>query len=137
VGGSRRPPIAAKAYNDSHPPLLIKGQRRSRHDSGLVAAHSQNLLQAGHPLRHTWQNNYIFPRNLAATLYPGALDAVKHVQQWGIVVILSDGDAVFQPRKFDRSGLWQAFYDRVLIYVHKEQELDDVERFYPADHYVL
>jgi len=62
---------------------------------------------------------------------------VKHVEQWGIAVILSDGDAVFQPRKIERSGLWQAFDDRVLIYVHKEQELDDVERVYPADHYVL
>ena len=61
----------------------------------------------------------------------------RYVQQWRTAVILSDGDAVFQPRKVERSGLWQAFYDRVLIYVHKEQELDDVERFYPADHYVL
>jgi hypothetical protein len=70
-------------------------------------------------------------------LYPGALDAVRHVQQWGTTVILSDGDAVFQPRKVERSGLWHAFDNRVLIYIHKEQELDDVERFYPADHYVL
>ena len=70
-------------------------------------------------------------------LYPGALGAVKHVQQWGTAVILSDGDAVFQPRKVEQSGLWRAFDTRVLIYVHKEQELDDVERFYPADHYVL
>jgi FMN phosphatase YigB (HAD superfamily) len=81
----------------------------------------------------SWLVDYPF----ADRLYPGALDAVKHVQQWGTAVILSDGDAVFQPRKVERSGLWQAFYDRVLIYVHKEQELDDVERFYPADHYVL
>jgi FMN phosphatase YigB (HAD superfamily) len=81
----------------------------------------------------SWLVDYPF----ADRLYPGALDAVKHVQQWGIAVILSDGDAVFQPRKVERSGLWQAFDDRVLIYVHKEQELDDVERFYPADHYVL
>jgi hypothetical protein len=59
------------------------------------------------------------------------------VQQWGRSVILSDGDAVFQPRKVERSGLWRAFEGRVLIYVHKEQELDDVRRFYSADHYVL
>src|SRR6266446_5423035 len=70
-------------------------------------------------------------------LYPRALDVVTHVQQWGTAVILSDGDAVFQPRKVERSGLWQAFENRVLIYVHKERELDDVERLYPADHYVL
>jgi FMN phosphatase YigB (HAD superfamily) len=81
----------------------------------------------------SWLVDYPF----ADRLYPDALDTVKHVRQWGAAVILSDGDAVFQPRKVERSGLWQAFEDRVLIYVHKEQELDDVERFYPADHYVL
>ena len=62
---------------------------------------------------------------------------MKHVQQWGTAVLLSDGDAVFQPRKVERSGLWRAFEDRVLIYIHKEEELDDVERLYPAEHYVL
>ena len=81
----------------------------------------------------SWLVDYPF----ADRLYPGALDAVMHVRQWGTAVILSDGDAVFQPRKVERSGLWQAFEDHVLIYVHKEQELNDVERFYPADHYVL
>ena len=81
----------------------------------------------------SWLVDYPF----ADRLYPRALDVVKHVQQWGTPVILSDGDAVFQPRKVERSGLWQAFDNRVLIYIHKEQELDDVERFYPADHYVL
>jgi FMN phosphatase YigB (HAD superfamily) len=80
-----------------------------------------------------WLVDYPF----AERLYPGALDAVKHVRQWGPTVILSDGDAVFQPRKVERSGLWKAVDDRVLIYIHKERELDDVERLYPAKHYVL
>ncbi|SRR5947208_840409 len=81
----------------------------------------------------SWLVDYPF----ADRLYPHALDAVRHVRQWGTAVILSDGDAVFQPRKVERSGLWQAFDNRVLIYIHKEEELDDVERLYPADHYVL
>jgi FMN phosphatase YigB (HAD superfamily) len=81
----------------------------------------------------SWLVDYPF----ADRLYPGALDAVKHVQQWGTHVILSDGDAVFQPRKVERSGLWRAFDGRVLIYIHKEEELDDVTRLYPADHYVM
>ena len=81
----------------------------------------------------SWLVDYPF----ADRLYPRALDAVKHVQQWGTIVILSDGDAVFQPRKVERSGLWHAFENRVLIYIHKEQELDDVRRLYPAAHYVL
>jgi hypothetical protein len=62
---------------------------------------------------------------------------VKHVQQWAPTVILSDGDAVFQPRKVARSGLWRAFDGQVLIYIHKEEELDDVERLYPARRYVM
>ena len=94
----------------------------------MEAIHRPDVLRMS-----SWLVDYPF----ADRLYPGALDAVKHVQQWGIAVILSDGDAVFQPRKIERSGLWRAFDDRILIYVHKEQELVDVERFYPADHYVL
>lgn len=70
-------------------------------------------------------------------LYPGALDVLRHLRQFGPTVILSDGDVVFQPRKIERSGIRAAVEGRVLIYVHKETELADVERFYPADHYVL
>ncbi len=77
--------------------------------------------------------NYPF----AERLFPQALEVVRHVRQWGKAVILSDGDVVFQPRKIERSGLFDAVEENVLIYIHKEQELDDVERRYPADHYVL
>ena len=65
------------------------------------------------------------------------MNAVRHVQQWAPTVILSDGDAVFQPRKVDRAGLWRAFDGHVLIYVHKEAELDYVEQLYPARRYVM
>jgi FMN phosphatase YigB (HAD superfamily) len=65
------------------------------------------------------------------------MDAVRHVQQWAPTVILSDGDAVFQPRKVDRAGLWRAFDGHVLIYVHKEEELGYVEELYPARRYVM
>ena len=77
--------------------------------------------------------NYPF----ANRLYPESLDVIEHLAQWGPTVILSDGDVVFQPRKVERSGLWDAVETRVLIYIHKERELDDVERRYPADHYVV
>jgi len=70
-------------------------------------------------------------------LFPDALEVIEWVQQWGPAVILSDGDVVFQPRKISRSGLANAVAGRVLIYVHKEQELDDVVQRYPAQHYVL
>ena len=77
--------------------------------------------------------NYPF----AERLFPDALKVIEHVEQWGPAVILSDGDVVFQPLKIRRSGLASIVYGDVLIYVHKEQELDDVERRYPAEHYVL
>ncbi len=70
-------------------------------------------------------------------LYPGALDVIAHLRHWGTTVILTDGDVVFQPRKVQRSGLWDAVEGRVLIYLHKEQMLDEVEQRYPARHYVM
>jgi FMN phosphatase YigB (HAD superfamily) len=81
--------------------------------------------------------NWLLDYPFADRLYPHALDAVKHVRQWGLPAILSDGDAIFQPRKILRSGLWDAFDGEALIYVHKEKELKDVARRYPAAHYTL
>lgn len=77
--------------------------------------------------------NYPF----ANRLFPASLDVLDRAGQWGLPVILSDGDVVFQPLKVERSGLSAAVEHRVLIYIHKERELDDVEGRFPADHYVL
>jgi FMN phosphatase YigB (HAD superfamily) len=82
-------------------------------------------------------SEYLVDYPFANRLYPGSLDAIEHVRQWGPTVILSDGDVVFQPRKARRSGLWDAVEGRVLIYIHKELMLDDVERRYPARRYVM
>ena len=73
----------------------------------------------------------------ANRLFPGSLDAVDHCARLGTVAILSDGDVVFQPRKISRSGLFDAVGGNVMVYIHKEHELDDVARRFPADHYVL
>lgn len=73
----------------------------------------------------------------ANRLFPGSLDAIQHVGKGGTPVILSDGDVVFQPHKVYRSGLYEEFNGHVLIYVHKELEMDDVEQRFPADHYVM
>ena len=80
---------------------------------------------------------YLLHYPFADRVYPGALDAVARLAARGPVVILSDGDVVFQPRKVERSGLWAAVEGRVLIYIHKEQMLDDVELRYPARRYVM
>jgi FMN phosphatase YigB (HAD superfamily) len=82
-------------------------------------------------------SHYLLNYPFANRLYPGSLDVVDRCRQQGRVVILTDGDVVFQPRKIERSGLYEAFEGHVLIYVHKEAELADVEGRYPATHYVL
>jgi len=82
-------------------------------------------------------SSYLVDYPFAERLYPGALEVVAHLSRLGTTVILSDGDVVFQPRKVQRSGLWDAVEGRVLIYVHKERMLDAVEHHFPARHYVL
>ncbi len=82
-------------------------------------------------------SSFLVDYPFANRLYPGALAALAHLRQWGLTVILSDGDVVFQPRKVQRSGLWDAVEGRVLIYIHKEQMLDDMQQHYPARHYVM
>jgi len=82
-------------------------------------------------------SSFLIDYPFANRLFPGSLDALEHVAAWGSSVILSDGDVVFQPRKVERSGLFEAVAGRVLIYIHKEHELDDVEKRHPADYYVL
>ena len=82
-------------------------------------------------------SSFLVDYPFADCLYPQALDAVKHLGSLGLTVILSDGDVVFQPRKIQRSGLWNAVEGRVLIYIHKEQMLDAVQQHFPAQHYVM
>jgi len=94
----------------------------------LDAPHDASILRLG-----GWILDYSF----ADLLYPGAIEAVRRARQVGRTVVLSDGDAVFQPRKIDRSGLWREFDGDVLIYVHKQMELAAIERAYPARHYVM
>lgn len=82
-------------------------------------------------------SSFLVDYPFASRLYPGSLDVLEHVRPWGPAVILSDGDVVFQPRKIQRSGLWEAVEGRVLVYIHKEEMLDRVERSYPARRYVM
>ena len=90
--------------------------------------HDPNLLAVSY---------FLLDYPFANRLFPNSVDAIQHVAQWGPAVILSDGDVVFQPHKVYRSGLYEYFHGNVLIYVHKEQELADVELRFPAGHYVV
>jgi FMN phosphatase YigB (HAD superfamily) len=82
-------------------------------------------------------SKYLIEYPFANRLYPGSIDAIEHVHKWGPAVILSDGDAVFQPWKVHRSGLAEAVHNNFLVYIHKEQMLDEVEHHFPSEHYVM
>lgn len=99
---------------------LQRYRRQHPYDSHLLAV-------------STYLINYPF----ANRLFPNSLDVIEKCSQIGQVVILTDGDVVFQPRKIERSGLFEAVGGNILIYIHKENELADVERRYPAERYVL
>jgi FMN phosphatase YigB (HAD superfamily) len=98
---------------------------------------AQQEGQGSHDPRLLLMSSFLVDYPFAQRLYPHVLEVIAHLDRFGQTVILSDGDVVFQPRKVQRSGLWQAVEGRVLIYIHKEQVLDDVQRRYPAAHYLM
>lgn len=111
-----------------------------RHDIGyadFLGALEKYRIEKLHDPRVLKMSLWLVDYPFAQRLYPNALDVVEHVRHWGEPVILSDGDAVFQPRKVEQSGLWDAFKGHVLIYIHKETILEDVEKLYPANQYVM
>ena len=116
---------------------LFEEQRGQLGYADYVGALQRYRLEDLHDPRLLRIANWLIDYPFAERLYPHALDVVRHAQQWGPTVILSDGDAALQPRKVERSGLWQTFGENVLIFVHKEESLDDVERLFPARHYVM
>jgi FMN phosphatase YigB (HAD superfamily) len=94
----------------------------------LFYPHERRLLEIA---------NFLLEYPFADRVYSGALETAGRLKEYGTAVILSDGDAVLQPHKIRRSGLWAAVDGEVLIYVHKERQLDDVAHRYPAHHYVM
>ena len=93
--------------------------------------------EAPNDTRLLLMSGFLMDYPFAGRLYPGALGAIEHLRKLGPTVILSDGDVVFQPRKVQRSGLWEAVHGHVLIYIHKEEVLDQVSQLYPAQHYIM
>ena len=94
-------------------------------------------LERLHDPRLLLASSYLLDYPFAERLYPGALDVLAHFGRLGLTTAFSDGDVVFQPRKIERSGIRRAVENRVLVHIHKERELECVERLYPAAHYVL
>lgn len=110
-----------------------------------AAAGYADYLQALQRLRPEVDNDprlldastFLLDYPFAERLYPGALDVLERVQAYSTPAILSDGDVVFQPHKIRRAGLWNAVAGRVLIYVHKDRQLGDIQARLPAGHYVM
>jgi FMN phosphatase YigB (HAD superfamily) len=102
-----------------------------------LAAIQKFRLECGDEVRAQHLAGFLLDYPFAERIYPRALEAIAHVSQLGLCVVLSDGDAVMQPRKVGKSGIADAVDGRVLIYVHKEHMLKDVSGRFPADHYVM
>ena len=117
--------------------VLFEQLRAELGYADYLGALQRYRIEYPHDPRLLIVSNFLVNYPFANRLYPNSLDVIDHVKQWGPVVILSDGDVVFQPRKVERSGLLEAVDGNALIYVHKEKELDDVEKRYPAEHYVM
>lgn len=116
---------------------LFEELRRERGYADYLGALQRYRAEHPHDPHLLQLSSYLIDYPFANRLYPESLDVLEYLQGIGGVVILSDGDVVFQPRKVERSGLWSAVDGNVLIYVHKERELDDVEARFPAERYVL
>lgn len=82
-------------------------------------------------------SDFLLDYPFAERLYPHALAAIAHLRALGLPVVLSDGDVVFQPRKIQRSGIWDAVEGRVLIYRHKDLSLPAMQQRFPARHYAM
>src|SRR5437764_4961524 len=116
---------------------IFEERRQELGYADYLGALQRYRLELENDPRLLLMSSFLVDYPFADRVYGGALDAIEHVRAWGTTVIVSDGDVVFQPRKVQRSGLWEAVDGRVLIYIHKEQVLDDIERRYPARHYVM
>jgi hypothetical protein len=116
---------------------LYEDQRRRVGYADYLGALQRYRLELRYDPRLLAMADFLLEYPFAERLVPGALAALAHVASFALPVILSDGDAVFQPRKVRRSGLWDAVGGRVLIYIHKDEMLGDVEHWYPTDRYLI
>jgi FMN phosphatase YigB (HAD superfamily) len=125
-------PASAKRYWE-----IFEQLRSELGYADYLGALQRYRLVRDHDPRLLGMTYFLVDYPFADRLYPGAMEAIARARSLGPTVILTDGDAVFQPLKIRRSGLYDAVEGRVLVYIHKEQELHQVERRYPARHYVL
>ena len=111
--------------------------RRSLGYADYLGALQRSRDEDPHEMHFLAISNFLVTYPFSDRLFSRTLEVIDHVARWALPVIVSDGDVVFQPIKLYRAGLARAVQDRVLVYIHKEKELDDIVRRYPASHYVL
>jgi len=116
---------------------IFEGLRAELGYADYLGALQRYRVEAATDPRLLLMSSFLVDYPFAERLYSGALDAIARLRAWGPTVIVSDGDVVFQPRKVQRSGLWDAVEGRVLIYIHKEEMLQDIESRFPARHYAM
>ena len=116
---------------------IFESLRNELGSADYLGALQRYRSEAPNDSRLLLMSGYLMDYPFAGRLFPGALGAIERVRTLGPTIILSDGDVVFQPRKVQRSGLWEAVQGRVLIYIHKEQMLEEICRLYPAQHYIM
>jgi FMN phosphatase YigB (HAD superfamily) len=116
---------------------IFEGLRRELGYADYLGALQRYRVERPRELHLPQISLYLLHYPFASRLYPRALDVIRKLGEAGTVAILTDGDVVFQPRKVERSGLWGAVSGEVLIFIHKEQMLDEVERRYAARRYVM
>jgi FMN phosphatase YigB (HAD superfamily) len=117
--------------------MILEDLRQEVGYADFLGALQRYRLERLHDPRLLGMSSFLVDYPFAQRLYAKSLEVITHLRTFGPVAILSDGDAVFQPLKVVRSGLWRAVDGQVLIYIHKEEMLDDVESKYPAEQYVF
>jgi FMN phosphatase YigB (HAD superfamily) len=125
-------PAEAKRYW-----TIFENQRCELGYADYLGALQRFRTEYPHNLRLLTVSSFLINYPFANRLYPNSLDAIAKAKSWGQTALLTDGDVVFQPRKVERSGLLEAVENHVLVYVHKQNELADVARRYPSQHYVV
>jgi FMN phosphatase YigB (HAD superfamily) len=116
---------------------IFQGLAKETGYADYLGALQRYRLEDMHDPKLLHVSSYLLDYEFADRLFSHALQVIQHLSALGVVVILTDGDVVFQPRKIVRAGLWDAVSGRVLIYIHKEQELREIEQRFPARHYVM
>lgn len=116
---------------------IFEELRRELGYADYLGALQRYRLERQHDPHLLLASSFLLDYPFEKRLYPGALEVLARCGRLGSAVVFSDGDVVFQPRKIERSGIRRAVEDRVMVHIHKEQELECVERFYPASRYIL